>query len=70
MMELAITRGTEFVRFTRNALCIVLPDGCTVLGPLVRLPYHFGDFAIRRVVAPAAGAELNPPRIEGDVVVL
>lgn len=70
MFELAITRGTEFVRFSRNARAIVLPDGCTVLGPLVRLPHRHGDYAIRKVVPRAPDRPAGPPVVEGDAVVV
>lgn len=69
MQELAITRGAEFVRFSRNARAIVLPDGCTVLGPLARLPHRHGDYAIRKVRPRAPDLPAEPPVVEGDVVV-
>lgn len=71
MFELAITRGIDFIRFTRNARAIGLPDGSTVLGPLARLPHRHGDYVIRAVTVgddPLAG--LAPPVVEGDAVVL
>ena len=68
MFELAVTRGTEFIRFTRNARAIVLPDGATVLGPLVRLPHRQGDYVIRAVVG--GGVSTQPPIVVGDVVVV
>lgn len=72
MFELAITRGAEFLRFSRNAKAIVLPDGGTVLGPLdlSALPLHAGGYVIRRVMAPPSSAGNGPPVVDGDVVVL
>lgn len=72
MFELAVTRGAEFLRFSRNAKAIVLPDGGTVLGPLdlSALPLTTGAYVIRRVEASASSAGMMPPVVEGDVVVL
>ncbi len=71
-MDLAITKGADFLAFTRNAKAITLPDGVTVLGPLVSLPHRHGDYAIRAVnmVGDVQAGNLEPPVVEGDVVVL
>lgn len=76
MLELAITQDADFIRYTRNAKAIALPNGATVLGPLATLPHIAGDYAIRTVVVdgPEAGPlEIGgtaPPVVEGDVVVV
>lgn len=76
MLELAITQGADFLRFTRNASAMVLPDGTTVLGPLLTLPHVTGEYAIRRVIidcpepGPLEIGGTTPPVVDGDVVVL
>lgn len=76
MLELAITQGADFLRYTRNAKAIDLPDGTTVLGPLAALPHVAGDYAIRAVVVdgPEAGpleiGGTEAPVVEGDAVVV
>lgn len=72
MFDLAITRGAGFLRFSRNAKAIVLPDGGTVLGPLdlSALPLRTGQYVIRRVEAAASPAGMMPPVVVDDVVVL
>lgn len=78
MLELAITHGADFVRYSRNAKAIELPDGTIVLGPLDldALPHVAGDYVIRlvRLIGPEPGAlEIGgtaPPLVDGDVVVV
>ncbi|MBC7908318.1 MAG: hypothetical protein H7Y60_16445 [Rhodospirillaceae bacterium] len=76
MLELAITQSADFLRFTRNASAMVLPDGTTVLGPLLTLPHVTGEYAIRRVVidgpepGPLEIGGTAPPVVDGDVVVV
>ena len=78
MLELAVTQDGNFLRFTRNARAIGLPDGSTVLGPLAPagLPLTVGVYTIRAVVAevPPSGDDgmtgQEPPVVDGDVVVL
>ncbi|MBX9633504.1 MAG: hypothetical protein K2X44_00860, partial [Magnetospirillum sp.] len=75
MFELAITQGANFLRYTRNARAIELPDGSTVLGPLATLPHVAGEYVIRNVlvdgpeVGPLEIGGTAPPVVEGDVVV-
>lgn len=75
-MELAITKGADFIRFSRNAKAIVLPDGGTVLGPVTCLPHRHGDYVLRAVTVtgPLPGenqlAGLEPPVVAGEAVVL
>ena len=74
MLELAITRGSEFISYTRNAKTITMPGGTTVYGPLSSLPLVHGDFTIREVViegpAPAVDETggTSGPVVDGDVV--
>jgi len=76
MFELAITRGGDFVAYTRHAKAILLPDGTTVLGPLSVLPHVAGDYVIRAVVldgaepGPLEIGGTAPPVIDGDVVIV